>query len=111
MKLSAQLIVYHLRQHFSVAASSWLSSEPHLEYPVIYQAPGPLTGGKIYISDDPDFLIPSHHLCYPQLVGTIQLSGGRRHVKKYMEFLKNLPGAGSGQPVTCSTSGMGLRLK
>ena len=29
----------------------------------------------------------------------------------YMEFLKNLPGAGSGQPVTCSTSGMGLRLK
>ena len=52
-----------------------------------------------------------HELCYPQLVGTIQLSGGRRHVKKYMEFLKNLPGAGSGQPVTCSTSGMGLRLK
>ena len=25
-----------------------------------------------------------HHLCYPQLVGTIQLSGGRRHVKKYI---------------------------
>lgn len=23
-------------------------------------------------------------LCYPQLVGTIQLSGGRRHVKKYI---------------------------
>ena len=25
-----------------------------------------------------------HILCYPQLVGTIQLSGGRRHVKKYI---------------------------
>ena len=23
-------------------------------------------------------------VCYPQLVGTIQLSGGRRHVKKYI---------------------------
>lgn len=58
MKLSAQLIIYHLRQHFSAAASSWLSSEPHLEYPVIYQSPGPLAGGKIYISDDPDFWFP-----------------------------------------------------
>ena len=27
---------------------------------------------------------PSNELCYPQLVGTIQLSGGRRHVKKYI---------------------------
>lgn len=25
-----------------------------------------------------------YYLCYPQLVGTIQLSGGRRHVKKYI---------------------------
>ena len=25
-----------------------------------------------------------HEMCYPQLVGTIQLSGGRRHVKKYI---------------------------
>ena len=57
------------------------------------------------------YIVPEYEVCYPQLVGTIQLSGGRRHVKKYMEFLKNLPGAGSGQPVTCSTSGMGLRLK
>ena len=29
----------------------------------------------------------------------------------YMEFLKNPPEQGNGQPVTCSTSGMGLRLK
>ena len=28
--------------------------------------------------------ILGHELCYPQLVGTIQLSGGRRHVKKYI---------------------------
>ena len=26
----------------------------------------------------------AYNLCYPQLVGTIQLSGGRRHVKKYI---------------------------
>lgn len=25
-----------------------------------------------------------YEMCYPQLVGTIQLSGGRRHVKKYI---------------------------
>lgn len=25
-----------------------------------------------------------YEVCYPQLVGTIQLSGGRRHVKKYI---------------------------
>lgn len=25
-----------------------------------------------------------YQVCYPQLVGTIQLSGGRRHVKKYI---------------------------
>ena len=78
MKLSAQLIVYHLRQHFSVAASSWLSSEPHLEYPVIYQAPGPLTGGKIYISDDPDFLIPSHHLAETLVI----LTGKSRYLEE-----------------------------
>ena len=28
--------------------------------------------------------IPVDEVCYPQLVGTIQLSGGRRHVKKYI---------------------------
>ena len=27
---------------------------------------------------------PLGQVCYPQLVGTIQLSGGRRHVKKYI---------------------------
>ena len=62
MKLSAQLIVYHLRQSFPLTASSWLSYEPHLEYPVFYQSPESLADGKIYLTDDPDFLIPSHHL-------------------------------------------------
>ena len=78
MKLSAQLIIYHLRQHFSAAASSWLSSEPHLEYPVIYQSPGPLAGGKIYISDDPDFLVPSHHLSETLVI----LTGKSRYLEE-----------------------------
>ena len=29
-------------------------------------------------------IVVGYKLCYPQLVGTIQLSGGRRHVKKYI---------------------------
>ena len=29
-------------------------------------------------------LVDGYNVCYPQLVGTIQLSGGRRHVKKYI---------------------------
>ena len=33
---------------------------------------------------DEGYAAPGHQLCYPQLVGTIQLSGGRRHVKKYI---------------------------
>ena len=35
-----------------------------------------------------------HKLCYPQLVGTIQLSGGRRHVKKYIWSFKEPPRSG-----------------
>jgi hypothetical protein len=31
-----------------------------------------------------DTFIIEFKVCYPQLVGTIQLSGGRRHVKKYI---------------------------
>lgn len=30
------------------------------------------------------YIVPEYEMCYPQLVGTIQLSGGRRHVKKYI---------------------------
>ena len=40
-----------------------------------------------------------------------RLDGGRRRVKKYLwSFLRTAP-AGEGHAVTCSTSGMGLRLK
>ena len=60
MKLSAQLIIYHLHQRFSLAASSWLSCEPYLECPVIYQPPEALSDGRIYICDDEEgILMPS----------------------------------------------------
>ncbi len=52
-----------------------------------------------------------YYLCYPQLVGTIQLSGGGGTSRNIYEVFKNPLERGSGQPVTCSTSGMGLRLK
>ncbi len=53
----------------------------------------------------------SHELFYPQIGVGKRLDGGRRRVKKYLwSFFKNRPG-GAGQAVTCSTSGMGLRLK
>lgn len=78
MKLSAQLIIYHLRQTFTLAASSWLSCEPHLEYPVLYQAPQPLADGKIYLTDDPDFLIPSHHLSKTLVI----LTGGSHYLEE-----------------------------
>ena len=52
-----------------------------------------------------------HKLFYPQIGVGNRLDGGRRRVKKYLwSFFKNRPG-GAGQAVTCSTSGMGLRLK
>ena len=78
MKLSAQLIVYHLRQSFPLTASSWLSYEPHLEYPVFYQSPESLADGKIYLTDDPDFLIPSHHLSKTLVI----LTGGSRYLEE-----------------------------
>ncbi len=78
MKLSAQLIVYHLRQSFPLTASSWLSYEPHLEYPVFYQSPESLADGKIYLTDDPDFLIPSHHLSKTLVI----LTGGSHYLEE-----------------------------
>ena len=53
----------------------------------------------------------SHELFYPQIGVEKRLDGGRRRVKKYLwSFLRTAP-AGAGHAVTCSTSGMGLRLK
>ena len=53
----------------------------------------------------------SHKLFHTQIGVGNRLDGGRRRVKKYLwSFLRTAP-AGAGQAVTCSTSGMGLRLK
>ena len=52
----------------------------------------------------------SHELFYPQLgVKLCSMAGGGVQ-KSIWCFLENRPG-GTGQAVTCSTSGMGLRLK
>lgn len=52
-----------------------------------------------------------HELFHTQIGVGNRLDGGRRRVKKYLwSFLRTAP-AGAGQAVTCSTSGMGLRLK
>ena len=45
---------------------------------MIYQSPGPLAGGKIYISDDPDFLVPSHHLSETLVI----LTGKSRYLEE-----------------------------
>ena len=51
-----------------------------------------------------------HELFYPQLgVKLCSMAGGGVQ-KIYMVFLRE-PSRGTGQAVTCSTSGMGLRLK
>ena len=51
-----------------------------------------------------------HKLFYPQLgVKLCSMAGGGVQ-KIYMVFLRE-PSRGTGQAVTCSTSGMGLRLK
>ena len=52
----------------------------------------------------------SHELFHPQLgVKLCSMAGGGVQ-KSIWCFLENRPG-GTGQAVTCSTSGMGLRLK
>ena len=51
-----------------------------------------------------------HKLFYPQLgVKHCSMAGGGVQ-KIYMVFLRE-PSRGTGQAMTCSTSGMGLRLK
>ena len=62
MKLSALLITYHLKKQYTVSVSSWISSEPHLKYPLHYQGEKALDEGTVYVVDDPDFHLPSHHL-------------------------------------------------
>lgn len=81
MKLSAQIIVYHLRKKYRLASSPWLSAEPHLDYPVLYCSPHPLQDGRIYLTDDPGFLLPSHHLSKTLLVLT-----GKHHILQEEDY-------------------------
>ncbi|MDO4260916.1 MAG: helix-turn-helix domain-containing protein [Eubacteriales bacterium] len=62
MKLSALLISWYLQKNYAMRASTWLSGEPHLEYPLLYTGGGPLREGVLYVTGDPDFSIPSHKL-------------------------------------------------
>ena len=56
------------------------------------------------------YVIPEYEMFYPQLgVKLCSMAGGGVQ-KSIWCFLENRPG-GTGQAVTCSTSGMGLRLK
>ena len=67
--------------------------------------------GKRFTKDNGFWIEPQVELFYPQIGVEKRLDGGRRRVKKYLwSFLRTAP-AGAGHAVTCSTSGMGLRLK
>ncbi len=62
MKLSALLLVYHLKKAFPIRASIILSKEPKLLYPACYESGNSLQDGVVQIIDDPCFTLPSHHL-------------------------------------------------
>lgn len=62
MKLSAKLIVYHLKKAFPVRASSSLSPCPVLSCSLPYRKDKPFQSGRVYVVTDPDFTVPSHHL-------------------------------------------------
>ncbi|MCC8164190.1 MAG: helix-turn-helix domain-containing protein [Lachnospiraceae bacterium] len=76
MKLSALLITWHLKKKYTLAVSDWLSAEPHLRYPLTYDGKGNLEDGILYMSDDPDFAMPSHKLSKTFLI----LTGAAFHV-------------------------------
>ena len=46
MKLSARIILYHLRQKYKVTASPDLSPDPCLEYPLLWTPGGSISAGK-----------------------------------------------------------------
>lgn len=62
MKLSALLVVYHLRDRYPLRASARLGREPLLCYATLYRNGQALENGRIYIADQSDFVMPSHHL-------------------------------------------------
>jgi hypothetical protein len=63
MNLSAQLITYHIRQKYpNAVCSTWISCEPHLKYPILYDEHTPAAEGRIYLIDDPSFTLPNRNL-------------------------------------------------
>ena len=54
MKLSARIILYHLRQKYKVTASPDLSPDPCLEYPLLWTPGEAFQPGRIYLTDCPD---------------------------------------------------------
>lgn len=74
MNLSALFITWHLKQTYpGLLASSWLSREPHLKYPVCYGGESRFTGGLIYLLDDAHVSLSGQHLSKCMLIFT----GGR----------------------------------
>ena len=70
MKLSALLISYHQQKQYDMTASMWISSEPHLKYPVYYEGQNAIEDGLIYVIDNPDFIPPTHRLSKVFLIFT-----------------------------------------
>lgn len=70
MKLSALLIAYHLQKKYDTRASLWLSSEPHLKYPIYYEGQSTYKDGLIYVIDNPDCTLPTHRLSKTFLIFT-----------------------------------------
>lgn len=70
MKLSALLISYYLQKQYEMTASLWLSSEPHLKYPVYYEGQNVIEDGLIYVINNPDFIPPTHRLSKVFLIFT-----------------------------------------
>ncbi len=62
MNLSARLIVWHLSKKYQLRSSGQLTSQPYLGYPVRYEPSRPVESGIIYVTDQPDFELPSHQL-------------------------------------------------
>lgn len=73
-----------------VTWTSKMMSEEEMRARIKEIASDPDIGNNTYFDKMFHVWPPKYHtfyldyLCYPQLVGTIQLSGGRRHVKKYI---------------------------
>lgn len=62
MNLSAKLVIFYLRRHFSLKTSARISAEPCLKYPVLYQKGLPLKEYLIYVAEETDFLLREHDL-------------------------------------------------